>query len=457
MKSAQLRKWMQKYGKAGILMAAGYLTMRHLWVRHRPATAFSLFVVLSMSGLLSVQWMCRSHSHVLPIHASGEASVSALVMPEHSRAWKEESPILPHGRPLFLHTTKVLRAGNSWSWDGGYCDFGWLSDTELFFAEMYESDPGGRIQRSHLYRYNVLTGRKTHLKRLEKLVDCFYHSQVEVSPDGKWLLWHGGTDEMQTMDVARFDGRHHRQWPRDIPEFRDGFYALHGLRWTPDSRHWIEFKRDDGEGFSSHAIVHDIYRPDRNQGSQKNTAAFDSIPEYYAIGEKSVSMECPNDGQAIHSVSVKVTLLPPHGRQERTSPITLPANLPHPNIREVILSPDAKRIAMIVGYDNADPKWGDVPLSSGSISTPLREQTALARFPQYRPLSIFAESHPEAIVRPYCLLVCRSDGSDMHEVGTWLEEADPKSMDVENLRWLPSGKGLSLFCNDVLYTVPADE
>ena len=46
---------------------------------------------------------------------------------------------------------------------------------------------------------------------------------------------------------------------------------------------------------------------------------------------------------------------------------------------------------------------------------------------------------------------------ERHEVGTWLEEVNPNVvLDVEDLRWLPSGKRLSFFCNDVMYSVCAD-
>ena len=39
----------------------------------------------------------------------------------------------------------------------------------------------------------------------------------------------------------------------------------------------------------------------------------------------------------------------------------------------------------------------------------------------------------------------------------WQEHINPNIvLELESLRWLPNGKSLSFFLNDVLYTVPAD-
>jgi len=353
-----------------------------------------------------------------------------------------QSPFVPHGRPLFSRAKKLFRAEAAWSWGGwDHREYGWLSDDECFFAEQYLSDPGYRIQRSHLYRYNVRTGKKTHLRRLEQLVDCFYHSQMAISPDGKWLMWNGGSDEKETIDVATLGGRHHRQWPAE--------YWTSTLTWTSDSRHWIEFKRTDAEEASFEAIVHDVYRTTANRIHAVEAGSFDRHSADYAVGDHIVFLDREETGETTAALNVTVSSLPPHIRREHTTRIAVPSNLPNPNIMNVCISPDAQRIAFIVGY-------GDIPTGIDRDEDGKEEKTSPASS-VYHPSSVFTQEERNTKLRAYCIVVCNIDGTEMHEVGTWQEHVNPNVvLDLENLRWLPSGKRLSFVCDDVLYTVPAD-
>jgi hypothetical protein len=129
--------------------------------------------------------------------------------------------------------------------------------------------------------------------------------------------------------------------------------------------------------------------------------------------------------------------------------INVPADLPNPNIVNVCLSPDATRVAFVVGY-------GDGPPATNGADYAAERHTRTALSP-YRPRSVFTRDEPTAQLRAYCIVVCHIDGSAMHEVGTWLESEYPDFvLDVENLDWLPGGKRLSFLCDDVFYTVPAD-
>jgi hypothetical protein len=435
MKPSALRAFLRRYGNTGFLIVGLYLSVHHLWSRHRRATVITVCGMLSAGALIYARLVSAPHSLV---------PHSRVVSIPHRPDTQAESvhhvapPVRPHGRPLFSHTTKLLRAEGAWSWGGwDHAEYRWLSDTELFFAEAHTT-PGERIARARLYRYNVRTGRKRHLKKLEGLVDCFYHSQMEISPDGKWLLWHGGTDGQETLDAATLDGDYHRQWP--------GEYWTSRFRWTRDSRHWIEFRRDGSDQSPSQALVHNVYQHTNNRRFSVGKGSLESDLSDSVVGNRLVSIGRYDPGEISRILSVTVSSLPPHIRRERTTQISIPGNLPNSNIAYAILSPDAKRVALIVGYGGADVGGEDTTAGDTSVAS-----TA------YRPRSVFKPRDRNAKLRAYCILVCRVDGSEMHEVGTWLEEVNPNTiLDLENLRWLPSGKRLSFFCENALYTVPAD-
>src|SRR5579871_312136 len=427
---------MRRNGNAGVLVVSLYLALHHVWQRYRPVT------IVVVCGILCMGVLIHARRTPLPMHSSAVLNIPARPVINIETVHPTPPPAIPQGHPLFRRAQKLFHADQAWSWGGwNHAEYRWLSDIELFYAEQYESDPGYRIQRSHLYRYNVQTGRRRHLRRLERLVDCFYHSQMEISPDGKWLLWHGGTAEQETMDAATLDGQHHQQWPR-------GFYSLHWLAWTQDSRHWIEFQRTGSYQPPSTAIVHNVHSPAENRSFPMDESILSAYLHACGIGDHILSIDRLDETATTRSFNVRVSSLPPQIRQERIEKIAVPANLPNPNITEVLLSPDARRLAFIVGYGatpaTTDPNEGT---QEGDTSTNLSVNSSIAT----------VSGTQNAKLRAYSLFVCRVDGSEMHEVGTRQEEVNPNVvLALEDLRWLPSGKRLSFFYKDTLYTVPAD-
>ncbi len=434
MKISALRTFMRRHGIAGIPIVGIPLALHHLWSRHRRTTMIGVGSTLLVGGMVFACWKSAPHPKISPI---------VLPPQKQNNIAPVSVSVAPHGTPLFSRTKKILRADDQWSWgDWDHSEYGWISDTELFFAEAIPKT-GQRVSHSHLYRYNLRTGRKTHLKRLESLIDCFYHSQVEISPNGKWLLWHGWNKGHETLDAATLDGRHHRYWA-------GGYWTSHRLVWTRANRHWIEFQDDGYPSYRTvNAIVHDVNKPNDNRRFPISKESFESNPGDVAVDESIVTIGRDDPQEISGGLSVTTASLPPYIKGEQTTKISLPANLPNPNITLAILSPDAKRIAMIVGY-------GDRVIK-GEVVNDLSASNAPNVYSVYYPRSVFTRTDANAKLRSYCILVCRIDGSGMHEVGTWQEEVNPNIvLDVENLRWLPSGRSLSFFCNDVMYTVPAD-
>lgn len=168
-------------------------------------------------------------------------------------------------------------------------------------------------------------------------------------------------------------------------------------------------------------------------------------------------------------------------RQLHTAQVSMPHALPNPNIVETLPSPDGRQIAWIVGYGDSsatlppteklpdEPRpekgsefWSDYAPDSLHLlpyNRPLSaaERSAFRVIAEFRPEPIFGPITRDTKLRAYSLLVSRTDGTGMHEVGTWLEEIDyTVSLTVDDLRWLPNGRQLSFFCKDKLYTVPVD-
>ena len=121
-----------------------------------------------------------------------------------------------------------------------YC---WLNNEELLRTRQGQT-------RSVLLRRNIRTGQETAPEALKRCREAI--TDLQPSPDGKYLLWSEQGEVGRNYGLAVADGSH--------------YFAqkdMNATLWMPDSRHWLEFKaNEDEDGFD--AILHDMEAPRRN-------------------------------------------------------------------------------------------------------------------------------------------------------------------------------------------------
>lgn len=229
MRPSELRAFMRRHGNAGVLAVGAYLGVRHLWMHHRKATLLAASSLLAAGTALSTHRSSQPHPRPIPSSSSSES--------------QNHSPFLrPNSRPLFRRAKQAFH-----STEGSF-EYRWLSDSEIFHAE--ERPSHGPQHLVDLSCYNLRTGKKTRLPRLERLIHLSQAGHIETSPDGKWVLWNGETRDQETIEMATLDGRHHRRWVQH-PDVRPWFL------WSWDSRHWFEMQYITSKS-SYRVIVHDV-------------------------------------------------------------------------------------------------------------------------------------------------------------------------------------------------------
>ncbi len=141
----------------------------------------------------------------------------------------------PRERALMPRASRIVQMS------GRFPYYWWLSDHEV----MRFRDPA-RGDWTFL-RLNTKTKKEEPIEQLTRL---FVRSggkpdSVQVSPDGKWALWTGGTGGTV---VATTDGRRHFDYPPGKPSEK---------RWMCESVRWIELLHEDDKSFTS-AILHNV-------------------------------------------------------------------------------------------------------------------------------------------------------------------------------------------------------
>ena len=95
-----------------------------------------------------------------------------------------------------------------------------------------------------LLRRNIRTGQETAPDALKRCKEAI--TELQPSPDGKYLLWSEQGEVGGNYGLAVADGSH--------------YFAQTGMNatlWMPDSRHWWEFKaKEDEDGFEG--VLHDM-------------------------------------------------------------------------------------------------------------------------------------------------------------------------------------------------------
>ena len=114
-------------------------------------------------------------------------------------------------------------------------DIAWSPDSRCL---VYVSDRHGDEE---VYHYDFPTRSETRLTRSSKRKSAPY-----FSPDGRWIAYASGDDEIRLIDVASGDDR---------PFVRAHFVFGASFAWSPDSR-WLAFCAQDERFFSNLYVQH---------------------------------------------------------------------------------------------------------------------------------------------------------------------------------------------------------
>jgi hypothetical protein len=428
MKPAQLRKWMRKYGNLGVLMVAGYLGLRHLRMYKRHV----LVIVSGLFGLITAL-VCLFYLRFRPSHQAVrvaepiERSSSPLV-------WKNED-----GTPSLSSSeeeaeteeqdllTKATKISDTTDWDlhttcgiQPYQDYFWASPESVFyFRHEEEVSP-------LLCRYDLKTEEESVYREVSKMWsdDGTYKKDIEISPDGEWVLWTG--------DYHPQDYSYHGNYGAKI----DGSQKFHvgygpetdigcgGWKWMPDSRHFEEVTGRYDEATEEYTEqtyrIRSVERPQSADSvSRKQVGVYSDRRTHHWIANNRVILVdqdlSSKHGSRYHLEEIEVTTEP---RRLHRWTVSLPNTIER---EEMQIAPDGQHLAWI-----------------------LFQPTKSKEFHEAR------------------VCISRMDGSQMREIGHMnvlpLDDGGSISADVDSyphrLKWLPDGNRLSFLYKNALYTVP---
>jgi len=289
--------------------------------------------------------------------------------------------------------------------------FAWLSDNQ--YATF------GKDNRT-LCRYSLANGSRTQL--LASLDSRSWCSNIQASPDGRWLHWtkctggprYGSWFRIQEYFTHTDDGR----------TYQDA-YSLWGP-WEPDSRHIL------GLTILRESLV--IFDPFANRisrtlplasGVSSNLGnsievAPDRLLEISQENNTKESIEVCEYGvdKTLH-LTHKWLVSPPHDTTIGT-------------IANIRLSPTGDRIAWLVDSAQVDSGRAALHRLLPFVSVPMQLRQEL--------------------------WISRLDGKGMRLVGqTLLKTRSGNEVRITDLRWLPNGKRLSFSYEDALWTVSVQQ
>jgi hypothetical protein len=345
----------------------------------------------------------------------------------------------PRERLLLRRAVRVTDT-HGWEVDRGpdsCITYGWLSNQDVFFCQ------GGFLSETPLCRRNIHTGEQTSLKTLSRL---FYLTGgdpdgVEVSPDGRWILW----NSLQDATVcAAVDGSTFHLYPWPVK----GYCGFH---WSGGSvAQWIEFtaKRVDPPEQWSKVMLHQADSPTLSPPVAR-PIPFSSVPlalptpfsdplrnGVVVRTTEGLSLLTPtwstrHGKQATDRVEITQTSLGVPVRPQRRYSLLVP---PHHDVDKIVLSPDGKQAAWLMQTEAVHPILAWAHRLVPAIAAPSQHRIEL--------------------------WVSRVDGSEMHEIGHLSGPKDGANADIwlndYTLNWLPDSRQLSFIYKEALYIVPAE-
>jgi len=259
-------------------------------------------------------------------------------------------------------------------------------------------------------RRDFRTGFDRPLLALSRLFRNGVGYRLEVSPDGKWILWKNQVEFTETW-CSTLDGTKH--------------FKVHGgitgvTHWLPDSKRWIEFV-EGPTGFSySSAKLYDIDKP----GEYKSLDMSQESPLFHKEGlpvDLDGAVFLPDNKLAVTRIGgdgdktdvVEVNQLDVFNGGLTTEVKTF--NLPHQGLRlpDIAVASSGQRLAYLLHGDRA------------------------------------------------VLGVVRPDGKENHIVGITADPPigfanDPSrpKLDPRDLHWMPENKEIGFICGRSFYVVP---
>lgn len=344
----------------------------------------------------------------------------------------------------------------------------WLSPHELLVFT------GANRRSLQAIRYDTRTGRQTPLPALTReLRTARLLRMLDVSPNGRWLLWADKGARPPRPVVTAIDGTQTFRWPQ-------GWHNT-SLAWLPDSSGWVRTaqtrsgpsiqtyrigsRRADyvpiagghigfplgitPQGYiitisgddltmmdSGEVFPPPVWLPPHAMKSNSPYAASIRLPEFNPLEAMPLRLwgSTPTKARITRYRLSALGTRMGAGPRRREFSVNLPARLNTTTSARhaaAALSPDGTRIAWL--------------LYSEEVAPPLEQWTArmlspvliLQRPPRYR----------------LHLYISNADGTGMRAVGHVDVPRGDRSRSV--LRWTPDGKRLSFVYNHALWTVPA--
>lgn len=253
-------------------------------------------------------------------------------------------------------------------------------------------------------RHDLRTGVDQPLLALNRLYKHAIGYGLEVSPDGKWLLWKNGQEETHW---ATLDGRSHFHVQGSI---------MDKILWMADSRHWVELTN---ESYPSRAAIYPIKTPgasgvdEISLGSAPAEANCGMITLDNALITTSGHLLVKRMGGEAGITEIVELDLTHNGTPGRSFKVRLPADV---DVGDLAFSLDGEHAAWLLRRESR--MW---------------------------------------------LCVSRLNGSQMHLIGAMtITPKDPANPDdvlndpPSSLHWMPDGKRLTFVYKQALYRVSAD-
>jgi hypothetical protein len=318
----------------------------------------------------------------------------------------------PHEPSILARPVHVLDV-RSWALNGeSQLGYYWLSDHELLFFR------GSQQKGWHLFRYDLETRVETPLTQVSRLLNrspAYSPQHMQVSPDGKWLLW---PDIPATVIVAKLDGS---VWFRQR--------ATGNILWLGDGRHWMDIRFKNWYPYhtfvNTKAVIHSIDQPAFQREVSLNLNKY--LGSQFFIDLSTLA-------------STKQNRLRVVGGEDHKSYVILEQSLDLPDTppRRIksnysgLFSPSGDRIALV----------------GGETQRYALDDLLQRVWPSYH--------HPARPVM-VSVSVSRLDDSRPRRLGSFQATSPARTESWAYLpRWLPDGKHLSLVNGSALYVIAVD-
>lgn len=314
----------------------------------------------------------------------------------------------------------------------GCLEYYWLSEHEIL-AFRYRDRWSNYVESTGQYQYpgsyadivriDTRTGMETHLASLLKALNRGHASvgvDKRISPDGKQLVWMGNDGAAHTSTL---DGTLRDTWKESKFDFRN-----------PDLT-WL----GDGQRLTTVTYY-----------SKTTLTAITRTPDHHITARSPISMPAlpPSDFWSLNTqvASDGRILLPtylnePHPHQATILTIDLkrshavPYTFPLPrseNVNSILISPRGDRIAWVFAF----------PIYAHSGMEALLINIRQGSWTMTSPLIGFGNS----------LWISSIDGSDMHEIGPFVDTDG-----MYGLQWMPDSRRLSFLLDKNLYTIDVEQ